>query len=233
MGKTILDHWSYSAWSLHKKCPFAFYNSYILKLKQPDNTAMARGTMIHSLAEQYLKGGITGGVPKQLNKLATEYRLLKKARPIVEKFWGVNAQWKPSGYPSWCVMKMDAAIVPTKKDPTLWIGDHKTGRIYPDHVKQGSLYVSIGFALYPKIELATAEFLYTDQGKVEAHEFTRSQIRHQVKYWQEEGKKLISQTKFLPKPSYNACQYCGYRDDKKLANGKKGPCAAYKVVRFK
>lgn len=186
--------------------------------------------MIHKLAENYLTGEITGGVPKQLWKLQKEYRALKVAKPIVEQFWGVSPDWKPMSY-GWCVARTDAAVLPTKRLPVLDIVDHKTGREYEKpHRSQAGLYSAVGFALYPKIDEANVEFFYTDQGFVQSYNYSRAQLRYQVKYWQEQGLKLMAAKKFLPSPSEDACRWCGFRDDKRLANGKKGPCKAYKVL---
>lgn len=228
---SLFERWSYSSWSLGRKCGYALKLSYLDKIKQPPNRAMDRGIMIHSLAEHYLKGSLTGGVPKPLQKLTTEYKALKKLKPpIIEQYWGVSPSWKPMDY-GWCTAKTDVALPPTKKENILITVDHKSGKEYKDHWKQGSLYSAIGFALYPRIDLAVAEFFYVDQGKAVPYEFTRAQLRYSVRYWMEQGKEFMARKKFLPQPSFNACQYCGYRSDKKLASGKPGPCTAWKIVR--
>lgn len=225
-----LSHWSYSAWSLAKKCPAALKFKNIDRLKTPPVPAMERGTMIHMKAEQYLKGNITGGVPKELRSLKKHYVDLKKAKPIVEEFWGVSEDWKPVER-GWCIMKMDAAVEPTKKMPELIIIDHKTGREYDDHESQGSLYIAVGFVRYPKIELGVSEFWYVDQGHASTYEYTRKQMRELVEYWRGEGQRLTSMKKFLPTPSQNACRYCDFRSDKKLRDGSPGPCDAWKKVK--
>jgi hypothetical protein len=212
-----------------KRCPAALKYGYLMNLKGPFVRAMERGSLIHSLAEHYLKGTITGGVPPQLIKLKKEFVALKAEHPIVEKYWGVSRRWEPMEY-GWCTAKTDAAVEPTKKLPILDIVDHKSGREYPDHEHQGSLYAAVGFALYPKIEGANATFFYVDQGTAPTFEFTRPQLVYAVKYWREEGLALMSMKKFLPTPSPDACRFCNYRSDKKLADGKPGPCEAWKIT---
>lgn len=192
--------------------------------------AMERGTTIHSLAEHYLLGNITGGVPKQLQKLTYEFKGLKKAKPTCEKFWGVDDNWKPKEYPAWCVAKLDSYVPPSKKENVLIEVDHKTGRVYPEHVDQASLYSAIGFGYYPKVDLIEVEFFYIDQGFVQPYEFTRAKLKYNVKYWLDQGKFLMSRKKFPATPSRRACDWCGFRSDKKLANGQPGPCDEYKVV---
>jgi hypothetical protein len=232
MPKSLLDHWSYSSWSLWRKCPLALYYAYVEKLRGPPVPAMERGTMIHSFAERYLDGSITGPMPLHLKKLETEFLELKAAKPIVEKYWALTAEWKPAKErQGWVVAKTDAYIPPTKRENILVVVDHKTGRIYPDHLDQGSLYASIGFGLFPDVEEIEVEFFYIDQGTPASWRYTRAMLRYNVKYWLEEGKKLMSTKKFIATPSENACGWCGFRSDKKLANGEKGPCSHWKLVR--
>jgi hypothetical protein len=212
-----------------KSCPAALIYSRVNKLQGPPVPAMERGTAIHALAEHYLNGNITGGVPMKLRKLSREFKALKAKKPIVEKYWGVSAEWKPMNY-GWCVAKTDA-YVPPKVESILDVIDHKTGRIYPSHPDQASLYAAIGYALFPKVEEIHVAFFYIDEGFAPSYEYTRSKLRYSVKYWREEGLKLMATTNFLPTPSPDACGWCGFRSDKKLANGKPGPCNAWRVLR--
>jgi len=226
-----LDHWSYSSYSLHKKCPAAFKYRYILKYVEPPFAAMVRGTAIHSLAEQYLKGGIKG-MPRQLRKLEREIKGLKRAEPRCEKYWGVNEDFeKHKGKGAWCVAKSDAFVKPTHSWNLLYVGDWKTGKIYPEHIDQASLYATIGYVLHPRVDGVLAEMLYIDQGKVEGYEYTVPQLRYQVKLWHERGRELMSATKFPATPSVWNCGLCGFRSDKKLKNGRNGPCNEWRAIR--
>jgi hypothetical protein len=214
-----------------KKCPYAFKLAYIDKLRGPSVPAMERGTHLHSLAEHYLLGDITGGVPKQLRKIETEFKALKAEKPTVEKFWGLTADWEPAKEKGWVVARTDAFIPPNKKRNVLDIIDHKSGRIYPEHDKQGSLYSAIGFGLYPNVDEIDVSFFYIDQGVSTSYKYTRAKLKHGMNYWLAEGEKLMSTTKFLPTPSKDACGWCGFRSDKKLANGERGPCKAWRIVK--
>jgi PD-(D/E)XK nuclease superfamily len=229
----LIERWSYSAWSLFKKCPFAFKCAYIDKLRGPPIKAMERGTLIHKLAENYLNGTIIGGVPYQLEKLKREFKALRKAKPTCEKYWSMDITWKPKDY-GWCTAKVDAYVPPTKQENVLVEVDHKTGGIYPEHVDQGSLYGAIGFGYYPRVDEIEVEFFYVDKGEVETYKYTRPMLRYNVRYWLDQGKELMSTKKFLPTPSKEACckwSGCSFRSDKKLADGTPGPCKAWRAVR--
>src|SRR3989304_3223368 len=158
--------WSYSGWSQERKCAFAYYGKYILGIKEDDakmGDAIIRGNLLHKKQENFLLGKITG-VPREFLPFKREYNGLLKAKPIVEQWWGVDPDWKPIKWGSWTVFKMDAAVLPTKKDNTLWVQDLKTGREYDAHADQASLGACLGFALYPKVEKGEGEFWDADQG---------------------------------------------------------------------
>ncbi len=124
-----VKHWSYSAYGVWKSCAFKFYCERMLGMRGPPVPAMQRGTAIHALQENLLKGKIYG-MPRELAKFGTELTALKHAKPIVEEFWGVDENWVFQEKRSWCVMKMDAALPPTKKnDYELYVQDLKTGHL--------------------------------------------------------------------------------------------------------
>lgn len=216
--------WSYSAWSLKKKCAFAYYCVRVLGIKDTSSSpALENGIKQHAIAEGYLKGTVTS-LPPKFDPFKKHYAQLKKMRPVVEKFWGVSRDWEPMNYGSWVVMKMDAALEPSKKnDYDLWIQDLKTGKEYMDsHEKQSDLYVAIGSALFPKFRSATTEFWYIDQGYPTALEYTKKRVLALRKFWSAEGDKTLKPQKdWLPSPSMYNCQYCH------LSKLKGGPCKDY------
>lgn len=194
---------------------------------------MERGNEIHKLAEFYLKRRFDG-VPPELKRLKPEYLGLRREKPIVEEFWGVDQQWKLKKYDSWCVIKMDAALPPQKMDGWLWLQDLKTGRVYPDHWKQASLYGAVGLAKYPgDIDGVRAEFWYADQpvGKnILSLEWNLKEVKTLKHYWQEQGAVVMEPQKlYIPEPSENACKWCHLRSDKGGWNGVK--CDAWKAVK--
>ncbi len=205
--------WSFTSWSL-SNCPKLYHAVYHQGNRGPQGPSAARGERIHKLSEYYLKGEITGGVPGALRKLQAEFKGLKAVKPVVEEFWGVTPEWKFKANDSWCVMKMDAAVVPTKKNPCLDIIDIKTGREYDKHEEQGELYVAIGFAKYPFLEEAYAEFWYTDAGYVTQRHYTRAEIVELRDKWMLAGQEVMSMNKFPAKPSEDACRWCHLRSDK-------------------
>lgn len=205
--------WSFTSWSVADDCPFQYYQSWHLGNRAPQHPSAARGESIHKFAEYYLKGEIEG-IPHVLAKFASEFIELKKAQPVVERFWGVTEDWEFKDGRAWCTMKMDAAVLPTKKDPTLVVIDFKTGKEYPKHPKQGELYAAIGFAKHPEIEEAITEFWYTDLGYPIQRTYSREELKELKELWQSRGTTLLSKQSFKPKPSLEACKWCHLRTDR-------------------
>jgi hypothetical protein len=191
-----------------------------------DSRALERGIELHKKQEGYLKGDVTS-LPKDFKSFATHYKQLKKQHPIVEQFWGVDKRWRPVNWNSWVVMKMDAALEPSKKHGSmLWIQDLKTGKEHEDgHKRQGRLYAAIGRAIYPKAKGVIVEFWYTDLGYPIQYEYNLASLKRAQDYWMEQGHKVLTPKKtYMPNPSLEACKWCYLRTD------KGGPCSAFKMV---
>lgn len=220
----MLNNWSYSAWAQFKACAFRLYRTKVCGDKEPTNIFMTRGIEAHKKAEFYLKGQFKQ-LPKELLSLSTEYKNLRKAAPIVEQFWGVDMEWKPTQWGSWVVMKMDAAVTPCKlTDHRLFVQDLKTGRRYDNHDDQASLYAVLGMQLHPTAKGVDVEMWYNESGEVYPIAYSVSQVEKLKKYWNREGKKLMAEREFLPSPNENACKYCNVRSD------KGGVCHAWKKL---
>lgn len=226
-GKRV-TRWSFTGWSIKQTCEYQYYGKFVLGIKAEDedeNPAILRGNMLHKKQENYLIGKING-VPREFLPFKTELEGLKRAKPIVEQFWGVDPNWKPVKWNSWVVFKMDAAVLPEKRDNTLWIQDLKTGREYPKHADQASLGACIGYALYPTVDEVQVEFWYADQGIVRSYEYTPKELKRDTKKWIKEGEKLLTpQKKYLPAPSEDNCRWCPIRSD------RAGNCTAWKKVK--
>jgi hypothetical protein len=227
--KAAAKKWSYSAWATRRKCAFKYYCVFVRGMKEPersDNRALERGIELHKMQEGYLTGKVTK-LPKSFKAFEDHYAALKKCHPIVEQFWGVDDNWKPMKWGSWVVMKMDAAVLPSKKfGNVLLLQDLKSGREYPEHEDQGGLYSALGLAMFPKIEGVEVEFWYIDQGFSARYEYTRKQLLREREFWLDEGRTLLKvhpQKFYKPNPSDDACKWCHLRTD------KGGPCDAWKV----
>lgn len=217
--KPQITAWSYSRWSDYEQCPLKAKLKYIDKIKELGSPAMERGSMIHTLAENFVKGPARAAVPAELKPFAKEFRELRKIKATAEDSWAFTKTWEPTGwfdYNAWCRVKMDVFYM---KGDTLVVIDHKTGKPREGNEDQLSLYAVAGFAHEPTAKRVSAELWYLDAGERKPLEYTREQF-DQLKYdWVQKVKPMLNDTRFAPCPG-NHCRWCYFR--KNGPNG--GPC---------
>jgi hypothetical protein len=230
----ILTSTSYSTYANYKKCPaiVRFTKGEGLKTKQ--HAAADRGNTVHLKGEYFLKGTVKS-VPPEFRMFAKELDKLKSVKAIPEQEWAVDENWKPVAWKSpkaFLRGKLDAHLM---NGDTLVFIDFKTGRIYPDHESQASLYSPMGLGYYPSLKNAVAEFWYLDQGPNtklgdSPFEFTLRQIKRLREEWHEKLSAMLKDTVMAPTPSEDSCKWCKLRSDKKLQDGKSGPCDEWRKV---
>lgn len=205
--KVELLRWSYSSWSTYDECGARFAFRYSQKIPDKPSPAMARGTEIHTDAEMWTQTTKKVPLPPNLKKLAPQFEALRKAKPQVEAWWGVDKEWKPVKYGGWLVAKIDA-FVQVKNE--LIIIDHKTGRVYADkHEKQASLYAALGGIFFPKVKRVVAEMWYLDQGSTLTWEWNREQVEQYQALWDRRGKEVMAHPNLNPRPGWY-CKWCPY-----------------------
>jgi hypothetical protein len=215
--------WSYSRWKDYCKCPFLAKCKHLEKLREPENPAMARGSMIHKEGENYLLG-TTKNVPASFKTFAAEMRELRKLTAVPESQWAFDRKWSlVEWYASnaWCRVKTDAYAISANKGKNpagAKVIDFKTGKPYDEHKEQLSLYAVGGFVQLPKnIEVIDAAMWYLDQGIETKKTFLRDDLLDMRKDWEHKTSPMMNDTRFAPKPGPQ-CPRCHYRK----SNG--GPC---------
>lgn len=225
-----LRGWSYSAWQSLHDCPFRFEQGYLLGIRGPTPPNMQRGNDLHKKQELYLRNDLKE-LPREFKTFFDHYAALKAMSPMIEQFWGVDEKFKPyfanvrRGERSWCVMKMDAAVLPNRQHPRLWMQDLKSGREYGDtHEGQAEIYACIGSAHYEN-KGVDVEFWYIDQGYPVALSYKPSLIKDLTEKWIDRGHDVMTERKrYDQTPSVKACKWCH------LKTSEGGPCAAWKAV---
>lgn len=226
----VLDHWSYSAYSQLNRCALAFYWRYIMGAKEEIKEvppAMQRGIDLHKAQEAYLKRE-TNKIPYALRHFEAHLKQVRKLKPEVEQWWGVDKRWRPVKWKSWLVAKLDFTLLPTKKnDYTLFAQDLKTGREYDDHDMQGDVYAALGVAIYPKTKWVETEFWYPDLGYSTQIRRPASYYVKRQEFWRKQGQKVCAPhpaSHYVPSPSFQNCKWCFLRTD------RGGMCNAYKSL---
>ena len=229
---TKITSWSFSRWTCYEECPRKAKYKFIDKLPEPKGAALERGTMLHELAEYFLRG-IKKTVPKELKLIADVLKKLKKQGALAEAEFAFNKEWKPVDWfakDTWCRVKADATVLPVlgKDVPTVKIDDFKSGgkadklsfQDNPDYELQLELYALAGLLRYETAEEADASLIFIDHGKVIPVEkrYTRKDIPRLKKLWEKRTKRMLADTVFVPNPG-KACTWCHFR------KSKGGPCS--------
>lgn len=211
--------WSFSRWNEYKQCPQKTRFKVIDKLKEPSNTHMERGTLLHDQAMRYVRGALPR-LPTALKPIEKILKDYKKATAYTEQEWAITKDWTTTswfGSDVWARAKVD---VFDSKGDVLDIGDYKTGRYTPDNPsyhQQLELYGVFSFAMFPTIQKVEAKLYFVDHGITENHVFNKSEEKELRKIWTARVKPMLNDTVYKPTPG-PLCRYCHFRKD----NG--GPC---------
>lgn len=213
-----MDAWSYSRWKDYVLCPFKAKCKHIDKMREPENPAMARGQAIHKKSEDFLNG-IIKGVPAELKTFAAEFRTFRKLKAVAEQQWAFTKRWQPTswfGKDAWCRIKVDIMAVFASGTEAI-ISDVKTGKKYPEHEEQLSLYAVGGFLALPDVQEIETQMAYVDIGEEFKKTFLRENLLDERKQWERNVSPMMNDTRFAPRPGGH-CTRCHYRK----SNG--GPC---------
>lgn len=208
--------WSPSTLQLFETCNYAMFLKAVRKLKQEASAAGDRGTQLHELAEQYIRGD-TDVIPKSLSKIEGALNKCRAAyaegKVQVEEEWGFTKLWEPCDWHDksiWGRVKLDVFLreTPTSAE----IKDWKSGKKFGNETKhnlQGMIYAIAAFTRYPMLEFVKTTFEYIDTGDSMPNTYTR-QITLDVLKPRIENRALAmtSATDFLPRPSQKNCKFC-------------------------
>lgn len=198
---------------------------------------MARGSGIHTLAEEFIKGH-GKALPEELKKFSAEFRALRKqyARKdngmAVEDNWAFTNKWAETQWNDWvgCWVRIKLDCAHHHDGETLVVTDWKTGkyndRQNADYVEQLQLYALGAFLLHPHINTVAPRLIYLDAGVMFPEKpielmFTRDQLPYLIKSWNARVKPMMLDKVFAPKPNA-LCGWCHYRKANAAAGG--GQC---------
>lgn len=222
-----MDAWSYSRYKDWVTCPYKAYLKHVLKIREPDQPAMARGTFIHKVAEDLAQRKITWEEAQVLAKQAgdkklygpkakeitlapfkKDFELAAKSNPVVEEQWGFTSEWQETGWfgnQTWLRVKLDLNFLTGKT--VMSVVDHKSGRIYPDHAEQADLYALSSFIKYQFVKKIVVGFWYLDLGEETFAKFDRSEMPSLIERWGTKVRPMMNDTVYpcVPGPY---CRWC-------------------------
>jgi len=215
--KTI-NTWSFSRLSDYESCPYKAWLKHAERVPDPKpKPAADRGTAIHALAENYLRGNIDP-LPVELSKFAEEFRSLRDSGRTLrmEEEWGFDNDWEPTAYrgpETWGRMKIDLCceIKPGKG----LVVDFKTGKKFGNEVKHGEqtqLYSIAAFIMHPEWTSLTTELWYLDIDEMSQVEVPLKKFELYKKVFDRRLRAMTEATEFPPKPNILSCKWCPYGD---------------------
>jgi len=225
--------WSYSRLRDWETCPFKAKLKHVDKKKEPDSPAMARGSAIHKLAEDYVRGDIKK-IPAELLSFKKEFDEIRKVKQVyVEEQLAFDANFKlmdlETGWfdrGAWCRVKMDLRAIVKN---VMRLIDHKTGKKKDEHKDQLEFYALIGFILDADVKIIETELWYLDMNgteKIVRDTFQRKDFDKIKARWLKRVKPMMVDKSFHPKPN-PGCRFCYFNANTVTYQGTpkpKGPC---------
>ncbi|PPC99599.1 MAG: hypothetical protein CTY35_03410 [Methylotenera sp.] len=214
-----IKSWSYSRLLDFEMCNYRAQLKYVDRIPEEQGEAAERGTMIHQLAEDFVRGKIKK-LPVELLKFSDEFlalrqRYLEKAVSL-EGEWGFDKDWNVSGYKeAWVRIKLDARIQKSPKHSI--VVDYKTGKRFGNEIKHGEQVVLYGLAellRQPEVELVDVELWYLDVDVLISTQFTREQLMRFLPSFEKRGLKITTATTFPPNPNEFSCKWCPFSPNK-------------------
>lgn len=219
MNKTIPTA-SISKLHVYESCAYRAKLAWVDKIPdtQPRKAA-DRGTAIHQLAEDYVRGEIAK-LPTELKHFASEFTALKQlygeGKVSLEGEWGFNENWEPTNYKTaWLRVKADAVVF--LSDSHAVVVDHKTGKRFGNemkHAEQLQLYATASLIRNPDVNIVDTELWYLDQDDLAHMPIKSSMIKRYINVFDKRFKKMTSDTEFKPTPNLVSCKFCPYHPSK-------------------
>jgi len=246
--KLQVKSWSFSRWSDYENCPAKFKYKYIDRLPEPPNPAMARGNVMHKMAELYVKGeSITRAKLKDdrgnflctaaefstfhkewksiLKRFKDQFDDLKEVGAQTEISWAFTKDWQSETRwndwaRAWVRIKVDCYDYDPDTE-TVRVIDYKTGKQRDSHLDQLSLYAIAAFLVFPKAKTVEAILVYFDTEGVE--EAVRKETFHRkalgtLKRTWAKRTRAMLTDREFKATPNYLCKWCHYR----ASNG--GPC---------
>lgn len=222
-----MNHWSLTSIKTFEQCGFKAKLKYVLHEKEKRSTSASRGTDTHGIIENFLKLGTP--LSPELEFYESFLTGLKSYEIYPEHPILLSSDWNQAavGDNPWVKAVLDLQIIKGRQSqegdsgtissgpPTeAIVYDWKTGKIYPDHDDQKSLYSLLTFCEYPSVLRVRAVHVYLDSRKNREEIYDRDQMYVMRDLWADRARKYLNALSepdhLIPNPGFH-CRYCGYR----------------------
>lgn len=220
MASSYTFAFSYSRYSLWKKCPKAYKYQHIDKIDTgPTPKALLEGRKVHDDIAKYLDGGAE--MPERLSKhwsiVGEQLRELNPKMKEVESQMAFDRDKLPVSWFGkqaytrfiWDVLVTDAEKLPdvTKASAVDW----KTGRPYGSYDDQMQIFAIPAFWRYPNLQTFTGHLCYLDTGDDKDFTITREQFYGGIeRTWMGNIAMMEADISFPATPSKQTCRFCDF-----------------------
>ena len=227
-----VDKWSFSGLKDFERCPQAVKLNKVDRVPQKQGDAANRGSLIHDMCEQFVRGQIPTLVADNKTKFVPFAKPFADLKHIfdtqvegeypsleMEENWGIRLDWSGCSWEDdelWGRGKLDAFF---RESPTSCrIIDYKTGQMFGNemkHADQGLSYAIYAYHRFNKeIEHFTVEFWYLDQGVKTSRSYSGRQLEILQPRYHKRAMAMTTETQFRPKSNADTCRFCAYGANK-------------------
>lgn len=210
---------SWSRLSDYLQCPLKFNLKYILKAFPPEEQKsihLIRGEQLHKQMEDYVlaKNGhipmppsFSPEVEQTLPLVDNFYKLFPNVLPEAQVACTVD--WTPTDWFAKDVGWRAIWDVIAYSDSQVFVGDYKSGKVYPYANTYGQLHLSAVVALnkFPTVAKVDVAYIYLEHKKTQNFTITREELPKIQSYFDEKHEQVNSEHKWEPKVN-EYCKYC-------------------------
>lgn len=207
---------SFSGMQMYDQCPSSFKRRYItLEETAKDsggNAAMARGSRIHKGCEEFLLDHAP--LPDEAQSFAQFFTAIKEERDAEpEVKFAFNLDWEPTKFNDKETAQVRGILDIIHTDgETCFVTELKTGKKYPEHALQRSLYGLAGGLRHPNCSTIVVQTMYLDANKVDTTTFLSEQLPSYQWTWQRLINKVQPPQQYPQRPSWK-CRFCNYHQE--------------------
>lgn len=221
---------SFSGMQLYEGCPSAFQRRYILKedtshVQDGVAPAAARGTRVHKGVENYLRR-LEPELPEEALGFELLFQGIRDGRnALPEEKFAFDENWERVDFEDKAKGRvrgiLDIAYYEEETN-TAYIQELKTGKKYPEHAKQRSLYGLAGLLMFPEASCVVANTIYLDGAMVDALTIMADQMESYQYVWTRHINRTQPPQAYRAKKSFR-CGWCPYNAEVggKCQTGKK------------
>lgn len=209
---------SWSRLSAFNQCPRKFHLQFITKSfpEEEKSIHLVKGEQLHKQLEDYViakNGG--GSMPLGFSPE------VRDALPYVDKLFtlytsvhpeaqvSAGQDWKPLEWFDKRTMYRAIWDVVGLRDITCFIGDYKSGKVYPYGSTYGQLHLSAVIALnrWPEVPEVNGAYIYIEHKKVTSIKVTRAELPKVQEHFEKEFQKVQKEVNWDPTPN-EFCKWC-------------------------